>query len=420
MDQLKNILQLLKKHLFWLLCLACVVIGMLGWKMASGKLSDEYSKKKSEIAGKFSALVAIQTTENFPNSKWKEEIDKITADQKAKVREAWKRVYDEQSKHLVWPEYLGKDFASRIKKTPEGTLEMPQADLERYMNMIPREYDRLLSIVGVQPLVDTNQEGRGPSRTAPPPPQPGQPNAAPQEDRVVWDETSQKKLLDSVRFPEGGASAQVVVLTQEDLWVYQVLLTIIKNVNSGRVVPPIKKIEKLMIGKEAADQLVAAMASGKIEQPKDGEAAAPVDGGQQQASEPAADGQKPAPDEGRYLDAEGKPMAAATLGDAPYKRMPVFIRLTMDQGEIDKLLVECANAPLPVEVNVCRFNPGATDSSSQAQATTYSRGSSGGANTETNPNDVPIELSGIIYIYNPPDATKLGSEAEGAAAATGG
>jgi hypothetical protein len=225
-----------------------------------------------------------------------------------------------------------------------------------------------------------------------------------------------------LRFPDGDPSAQMVVLTQEDLWVYQVLLTIIQNVNSGRIVPPIKKIEKLMIGKEAAEQLVLGMASGKIEVPKDASAAGATDAGvQQQAPEQSADGQNPAPDDRRYLDAEGKPMATGTLGDAPYKRMPVFIRLIIDQGEIDKLLVECANSPLPVEVNQCRLNPGATDSSPQPP-TTYTRGSGGASASESNPNDVPIELSGIIYIYNPPDAAKLGSEAaEGAApAATGG
>jgi hypothetical protein len=418
MDQLRNILQILKKHLFWLLCLACVVCGMLGWKMASGKLAGEYTKKKSEITGKFSALATIATTENFPNSKWKEEIDKITADQKAKVRQAWKQVYDEQAKLLAWPEYLGKDFASRIKKTPEGTLDMDQAERERYMTMIPREYEKLVALVGAKPVVEANPTAPETPRAPPP----GQPGEEPQEDRVAWDEASQKKVVDTVKFPDGTPSAQMVVLTQEDLWVYQVLLTIVKNVNTGAIVPPIKKIDQLLIGKEAADAQATGTASGKIEVPQDGDAAAPTDGGQQPAPEPQPGDQKPAPDEGRYVDAEGKALSAASIGDAPYKRMPVFMKLMINQNKIDKLLVECANSPLPVEITQWRVNPGAKDSS-QGSPATYRGSGSGSDGPEINPNDVPIELSGIIYIYNPPDPAKLGpdpSEAGAPATAAAG
>jgi hypothetical protein len=189
----------------------------------------------------------------------------------------------------------------------------------------------------------------------------------------------------------------------------------------------VKKIDQLLIGKDAAETLVAGTASGKIETPKD-ESAAPADAGAPPANDPPPEDQKPAPDEGRYLDAEGKPMPAASISDAPYKRMPVFMKLLIDQNEIDKLLVECANSPLPVEVHQWRVNPGGGDSAQRNQAQNYRSSSGSGSDAQVNPNDVPVELSGIIYIYNPPDAAKLGPDpSEGAtpdgsapAAATGG
>ena len=39
-------------------------------------------------------------------------------------------------------------------------------------------------------------------------------------------------------------------------------------------------------------------------------------------------------------------------------------------------------------------------------------GMSRGATTEeANPNDIPVEIVGVIYIYNPPDLAKLGTGA---------
>ena len=76
--------------------------------------------------------------------------------------------------------------------------------------------------------------------------------------------------------------------------------------------------------------------------------------------------------------------------------MPVFLRLVMDQRELPDLLTECANSKLPVEVKQLRVNAGKSSrdgaKASDKQATvkaeiTY---------------DVPVELLGVIYIYNKP------------------
>jgi hypothetical protein len=94
--------------------------------------------------------------------------------------------------------------------------------------------------------------------------------------------------------------------------------------------------------------------------------------------------------------------------------MPVFMELIVDEREIPKLLVECANSPLPVEVNQLRVNP-----TKGTETKTPIPGQDIGAGARSS-YDVPVEICGIIYIYNPPDTAKLGTGAAPAADAQAG
>ena len=60
------------------------------------------------------------------------------------------------------------------------------------------------------------------------------------------------------------------------------------------------------------------------------------------------------PDAERYVDAKGMTLDPATA-PAEFKRMPVYLHITMDQREVARLLVECANSPLPIEVRQLRI-----------------------------------------------------------------
>jgi hypothetical protein len=121
----------------------------------------------------------------------------------------------------------------------------------------------------------------------------------------------------------------------------------------------------------------------------------------------------PPPDEGRYVDAAGKTLAAGEGAKQQYKRLPVFLKLNIDQRQITKLLVECANSPLPLEVRQLRF--GAKDnregSTNKTAAATPAAGDT---------HEVAVELNGIIYLYNPPDPEKLGAPPAAGGAATAG
>lgn len=116
------------------------------------------------------------------------------------------------------------------------------------------------------------------------------------------------------------------------------------------------------------------------------------------------------------------------------KRLPVRMRFLMDQREIDKLLVECGNADLMIEVRQVRINPqtsgvgGGMDGGSGMGGSgmgNFNMGAMGGgmemgaefggAMGGMGPSgqsadsgdqaekifDAPVEIYGIIYIYNP-------------------
>jgi hypothetical protein len=139
------------------------------------------------------------------------------------------------------------------------------------------------------------------------------------------------------------------------------------------------------------------------------------------------DGQTaPAPDikldlvKNRYYNDKYEPIAdLPTLMSSVTvaKRVPVRIRLLMDQRQIAKLLVECANAPLTFEVRQLRFNPqgvgpaGALgEAFREPEGGLFTRQQAVKTLEDYQTLDRTVELFGIIYIFNPVDEAVLGGE----------
>jgi hypothetical protein len=203
-------------------------------------------------------------------------------------------------------------------------------------------------------------------------------------------------------------------------------LNIFRRVNAEHFVPPIQHVDTLLIGVPAAKELQRGMGPGWIitlasSSPAAAEPAAGGAGGAGAGGEGAA----PLPDEGRYVDAAAKPMPGGAASKDQFKRMPVYMELKIDQREIPKLLVECANSSLPLEVLSLRINPrsapGAAAPPSSSSSKSSGNSKAGSAQTaDVESYDVPLKLAGIIYIYNRPDVSKLGGDPAAAGAAQPG
>ena len=175
----------------------------------------------------------------------------------------------------------------------------------------------------------------------------------------------------------------------------------------------IKEIVALQIGQDAVDE----RASGKDKEGggKDSDSS---DGGG------AADKLAVRPEEaGRYVDADVPP-GLLNPGErhpfAEYKIMPMRMQLTIDQMKIPRLLTECANSSMPIEVTRVQFKPCKEDSSSDrgsprtARARRGSeRGKDGGSSgaLKRGQTHVSVTIEGVICIYNSPDSNLLGTGA---------
>ena len=156
-----------------------------------------------------------------------------------------------------------------------------------------------------------------------------------------------------------------------------------------------------------------------------------------------ASGVRGDPGEGRYVDRNYQPLTATQLrssisSDSPEdaylavaKRMPIRMRLTMDQRRITRLLVECANSQLTVEVRQVHVtaqhfegDPGTQGDEGGVGDFPWAGGGDdqahrrrGDADFESGGGtprvyDVEVEIYGIIYIYNNVNKKKLEIEAE--------
>jgi hypothetical protein len=106
---------------------------------------------------------------------------------------------------------------------------------------------------------------------------------------------------------------------------------------------------------------------------------------------------------------------AADLENLPtigYRLMPFRLRLVIDLRQLDRLLVELANSPLPFEIRQVRINADET----QLRHSVGRRGSmyetDGPATTGTAvdiSHQTPVDIRGVAYLIDPPDLEKLGA-----------
>jgi hypothetical protein len=336
---------------------------------------------------------------------------------------------------------------------------------------------------------------------------------------VLWDPANQQEILQThfgfvarANLP----STLEVLYAQEDYWVFDNIMRIIREANkvdekdgkpvyaSARHEAIVKRIDFVRIGRTAMGQAGQIQRLGAAlggEMAGGGEGGMPGGGmpgggmgGMPMTGSPDGAGGMPGgggeggmggeammrldPAEMRYVDEKYAPLPAARLRGAltsrtpedallaVAKRMPVRMRVSLDQRKLNILLAECGNSRLPVEVRQVRINrPAATAGGmggggyGMAGGGGFSSGSSdngggfggfggspmggsplgggfggmpgggeggyggmpgigGGrpaaqagsltADANVDPNLVDVELYGIVYIYNPVNKAQLG------------
>ncbi len=460
MDQLNKYLVVLKKYQFWAICLIVSLTAMICYLAASGGLARQTSERAKKLASQFNA---VKVEANYPNQGVIEAIEKKHDALKRSVDEAWEMLYHEQEKNNPLPSVLNADFKAHFEslKPKEQLAFVYRA---QYQNFIRNELPSLLTLVdarrpaaaGGQPAGGGAAKGtdNGPRGGL------GQPGAALMVGRPMagrpdanaddgWIGIVDWTPADFAAIESGfdwraTPSTLEVVLAQEDLWVIQALLRVIRNTNDGatsNATAAVKRIDALQIGKVAAaawKQGVAAVSSeagggfGKGEGGvgKGGDESVSSSGGDAAAS--ADERVRQSLISRRYIDDKGDPVPYSEespyYAAHPYNEfvmMPIHMSLLMDQRRVPKLLVECANSSMPIEVRQVRMTktPGSVLDFSGGGGGGRDRGGGGrdgrggmapgralggalampdGEKTDVSPYDVPVDILGVIYIYNPP------------------
>jgi hypothetical protein len=425
MNKLKFVLDFCKKYLFWFLSASTVIVVLTCWWLATRSLATQFQTQQRAVQGKFSAVEAIAGNTEHPTPEAVKAVEVKHQNVKQGVFNIWKNLYDEQVAKNPWPDMLGTEFKA-LK--PDTTINDKLC--AKYQNMIKDYFPILYKDVDLRRPDDATEKSAKNGK------------AAAAEDAnmigvVDWDPTDRDRIEEKYNWTSRPDSNEIR-LAQEDLWVYETLLRVIREANKGATEQSqanVKRIEWLHIGADAvkdwsnADQSVFRSQVAVVGERGPGPTEMKVGLGR----EGAATQDRLT---NRYIDDKGVPLEVDAKGPyAEFKMMPISMKLIMDQRKISKLLAECVNRSMPIEVRRLRIRPGEGeifDPSTKTSAAAASNMSSSrtsslrsqesermprgrithainAVETEMGPYDVPVEIQGIIYIYNPPDVNALGT-----------
>jgi hypothetical protein len=451
MDKMKGLTKWLKKYHFWVLVVVLLLVGFAVFWLATGSLAEESDADKSKIKQQFSSMDDLARFERHPNDEYSKFMDGQIVKTRDSVQEAWEVKYDKQGNLFEWPEGLGKDFLDAVKdlRPIEATVPFPTGEeplkinlRERYRLYIKRELPKLAEMIGADPNTPTAARP-GFGFGGAPPAGGGEENGTGKTstERIVWlnQQEIQDNHFDWSRQQPSVPSTLQVLYAQEDLWVLTALMEIIFKTNGGKESAelPISQIDYIRIGK-SAQKLQGKVAVGKGEPigaaghgEMPSEEGVPYEEPVFEGEEGTLEGTGEDPADGRYVDMDnnklsGQQLRGTTSGDAGAqqgtlavaKRIPVQMKLVIHQQQIPKLLVECGNSPLTVEVQQLRFNPEVGASRGRGEEAGMAPTSSDSKGRQRD--YVPVELYGIISVFNPVEYTALGVKREQAEAAEEG
>jgi hypothetical protein len=166
MDQVKKFLNILKAQRFWVICGLITILPLGGWFAETNNMRATAKARSELIDGKFKEVQALQSKQDPPNEASHAGMDKLIAELKRRVGEAWGMQYDQQTHLLVWPKELGPDFIDAVRPfnpiekltfpTP-ATQEIRVHLRERYRNYIHAELPKLAEIIGARWTVTEEQ-----------------------------------------------------------------------------------------------------------------------------------------------------------------------------------------------------------------------------------------------------------------------
>ncbi len=458
MDQLKVIWANIVKYHFWILTPLVLLASVGAFYVSRSTLDEKVKSRISKLESDFRVVSTLNAgATKHPNTFSEKKMEEMLGTVTMNVKDAWSKQYERQKLILTWnsnvirsPEILAMlDSYRPIEQFLDYPLVKEPLNVswrDQYKFYIKNAFPDLAKIIGAQWTANLGNAAASSS-------DPGDPSSDPSAGTnsttgpaplVRWSTTSQSLLQASMvpwYNPNSSPSTLDICYTQEDIWILQGILQVIKATNGKakeNFQAPIKEVEWIKIGKAAGSDAATLMPMGGID---DGS-------GDYSSGGLATAAVSPDPADNRYVDSNYKPVPAAKLRTAMKssnpedaffavaKRVPIRFRVKMDQSKIAKLLAECGNGDLMIEVKQVRINAseggggitigggmaggfgggammgmddGGTCGGDDASGGGGDPGMSQTSSQASQP-DPPLEVYGIVYLFNPVDFSKLGLE----------
>jgi hypothetical protein len=114
--------------------------------------------------------------------------------------------------------------------------------------------------------------------------------------------------------------------------------------------------------------------------------------------------------DGRYLNDQGEPLKAGEKSPfAEFRQIFVRMRLQIDQRRLPDLLAACANADLPIETRKVTLQFGDSSGGGAGNRPRVVNRANADEQSDTGPYDCVVEICGVMYLYDKPDESKVGS-----------
>lgn len=446
MDQLKIFWAGVVRFHFWILTSLVLVASTITFYLSRSALDEKVTSRISKLEDDMRSVSTLtMNAPKHPNALSDIEMDKMLSEVTNNVKDAWTKQYERQKVLLKWNRKAIVSDEAHDKLDKYRPIELfldfplpPDKELslnyrEGYRNYIKAVFPDLAKIIGARwtaqlgsaAVVTTDSSDPSSGDNA---------ESAASGTVVHWnDQSNLQQAIIPWYNPSSSPTTLEICYTQEDIWILQGVLRVIQATN-GKVKEnfqaSIKEVEWIRIGKTAGGSEALLTPAG-----------APGNDGMAMTTT-GLDSRDPA--DNRYVDSNYRPVPSSKLRPAMKssnpedaffavaKRVPVRFRLKMDQLKIPKLLAECGNADLMIEVKQVRVNPtggvgisiggGGMDSGGSADLNPGGGGGGFGnpmaapqaaasttSASATKP-DPPVEVYGIVYLFNPVDFSKLGLE----------
>ena len=470
MDKIKKLFAWMKRQQFWLLAGFVGIASIAVFAVTASGLGQAISTRIAAINGKYSEVQSVNgKMSTHPNSYSHEKMKAQLAILEKDVEQAWVTQYEHQIGLMAWPtgtfqnEQKANIFRSLrpvekfVPFPPEG-LERPlslitDTDKGIYRDYISSTFPSIVKIIGTEWKATTKSipirqstSGSGSygagaaggsgydsmsASSSDPSASMGSDYSSPgsgyggqmggmgmpiNKDIVIWSQASQQKLMNEILpwyNPKKLPSILDIYYTQEDIWLLNNIMEIIRRTNSGareHFQAVIKEIEFIRMGRKANRDAgvltkMPSMSSGGGMNSEYGDMSGDMSssaggasdmsyssGGEGGGSDSEVD-----PADGRYISFAQETFFEPRLGeeiresiksiqasnavDAVAKRVPIRIRVKMDPSKVHQLITQCGNAPFMFEVFQVRINTAAAAEGSSGGAGSYGGGAYGGGSS---------------------------------------